>query len=336
MTDRKWVIHDTVGSIDENQYNHLLNQSNTACIYHHPGWLGALERGLGKEARHIVIEDDGNPVGALPNFFDPLGSTPFSRLVSVNPGRGGPVLLTSWEPVLDSIFDGLNDIMDWRIVEHDIRTDVADQLSLAGYLKERDYEVTVGGKFVLRLEGSWEEILNRMDKDRRYDIRKATETNHQVRDLDLTAQNLSDFYSDYCRKMDELGTPKLPRAFFNELADGLSNRLKLTTNVVNGKRRGYHLYLMDDFTSTIRHYMMTVTRDNYEFYTGELLHRYMIRYGLEEGWEYYDLGGRNVDFREGGYTYKQQYGGKLVPSFRWKRTPMKPVEYCRRLTRWIR
>lgn len=336
MSERTWRIYDSVDQIDGNQYRHLLEQSETASIHHHPGWLGALERGLGKEPRHVVVEDGGNPVGALPNFLDPLGSTPFARLVSVNPGRGGPVLSTTWEPVLDRIFEALNDLMDWRIVEHELRTDVVEQLSLAGYVEEQGYEVSVGGKFVLRLDGSWDEVLDSMHKDRRYDIRKATETDHEVCELELSPENVADFYSDYCRKMGELGTPRHPRTFFDELVEGLEDRLVLVTNVADGERRGYHLYLMDDFTSTIRHYMMTVTRDDYEYYSGELLHRHMIKRGLEKGWDRYDFGGRDIDFRDGGFKYKAQFGGDLVGSYRWRLQRSKPIQIGRRVARSIR
>lgn len=336
MSERTWRIYDSVDQIDGNQYRHLLEQSETASIHHHPGWLGALERGLDKEPRHVVVEDGGNPVGALPNFLDPLGSTPFARLVSVNPGRGGPVLSTTWEPVLDRIFEALNDLMDWRIVEHELRTDVVEQLSLAGYVEEQGYEVSVGGKFVLRLDGSWDEVLDSMHKDRRYDIRKATETDHEVRELELSPENVADFYSDYCRKMGELGTPRHPRTFFDELVEGLEDRLVLVTNVADGERRGYHLYLMDDFTSTIRHYMMTVTRDDYEYYSGELLHRHMIKRGLEKGWDRYDFGGRDIDFRDGGFKYKAQFGGDLVGSYRWRLQRSKPIQIGRRVARSIR
>lgn len=336
MSEPTWSVHDSVAELEGNEYEHLLEQSSTASVYHHPGWLGALERGLDKEPRHVVVRVDGNPVGALPNFLDRMDPTPFARLVSVNPGRGGPVLSSSWEPVLDAAFEALDELLGRRVVEHELRTDVPDLLSLASYVEETGYDVSVGGKFVLRLDGDWDSVLEGMHKDRRYDVRKATETEHEVRELELTDDVLDDFYEDYCRKMDELGTQTHPRSFFDELFRGLEDRLVLLTNVAEGERRGYHLYLLDDYQSTIRHYVMTVTRDDYDYYSGELMHRHMIRRGLEEGWDRYDFGGRDVDFRDGGYRYKAQFGGELVGTYRWKRHTSRLVQLARRAARTVR
>ncbi|WP_436903352.1 GNAT family N-acetyltransferase [Halovenus halobia] len=288
------------------------------------------------QARHIVVEKDGNPVGALPNFLDPLDPLPVDRLVSVNPGRGGPVLSTSWEAVLDVIFEKVETLMGSQIVEHKVRTDVPMLLSLGEFLEERGYEASIDGKFVLRLTGDWEDVLAGMAKDRRYDIRKAVETDHEVRELELTESNVNTFYEDYCQKMNELGTPVLSRAFFAELGKELTDQLVLLTNIVDGQRQGHHLYLLDEYQSTIRHYLMTVTRDNYQYSSGELMHRHMIRRGLDEGWDRYDFGGSDIDFRDGGFDYKSQYGGELVGAYRWTRQSSRAVQLLRQAARRFR
>lgn len=336
MSKLTWATYTSVDDFDTNSYTNLLEHSDTASIHHHPGWLGAIEKGLNKEPRHIVVEDSGNPVGVLPNFLHSLDPLPFDRLVSVNPGRGGPVLSSSWEPVLDSIFKALAELLDSRVVEHTIRIDVTDLLGISEYVSEAGYDVTVGGKFVLSLDTDWDGVQAGMHKDRRYDLRKATETEHEVRELELTDSNLSEFYADYCQKMDELGTQTLPRQFFAELTTRLEDRLVLLTNLADGKRRGYHLYLIDDYQSTIRHYLMTVTRDDYKYYSGELMHKHMIKRGLSDGWNRYDFGGRDVDFRDGGFNYKSQYGGELVGTYRWKLQTSRIIQFIRRTARNLR
>lgn len=318
MSEHSYRLIRSSSNLDNAQYLSFLRQADAASIYHHPGWIRSIEEGLGKDAEHLLVEKDGNPVGILPGFHADIRDTRFSRLVSVSPGRGGPALSGNWELVLNRLFDALEDERTRTTLVHTIRSDINEHLALNGYLSERGYTATLGGKFVLPVRGEWEGILDGMHKDRRYNIRKGHKIDHNIVEHDL-GDILDEFYSDYCVKLDELGNDPLPKSFFECLAKYLSKQIVVLANHADGETRGYHLYLLDEYQQTIRHYLMTVTRDDFQYYSGELLHESMIKRGLDGEWKAYDFGGRDIDFREGGFQFKKQFGGSLCPEYRWER-----------------
>ncbi|WP_459193623.1 GNAT family N-acetyltransferase [Halosimplex sp. J119] len=72
MTDLELTVHESIDEVGENQWNTLVRQSDLGSVFHRYGWLRAIERGLGREARHFVVRKGSNPVAVLPNFREPV------------------------------------------------------------------------------------------------------------------------------------------------------------------------------------------------------------------------------------------------------------------------
>lgn len=318
MSNLSHEIYESAQAIDRNEWEHLLNQSDAASFYHSIEWLAALERAKSWEPAHIVVYKKGNPVGLLPSFVTSIDRTPYARLVSVNPGYGNPLLTGDREEVLGRLLDAIEALPAAKVASHALRSDRLDHLALKEQLAESGYRLSVGGKFVLSLQNNWEDILEKMHRDRRSNIRRGLDSEASVEERSLE-EDLDDFYRAYCSKMEELGSKPRPKPFFNELADRAADDLLLLTVFAEGERRGSHLYLLDNRQQRLRHYLVTITSDDFQYYSGELMHKYAIQWGLDNDWKHYDFGGNNSDFRTGGYQYKSQFGGELYPSFRWER-----------------
>jgi len=118
MSEIESRVYDSIDEANRNQWNNLVRQSGKGTVFHRYGWLRAVETGLGKEARHIMVSKGGNPVAVLPNFVDKieLGGInpaleraaerlPMERLVSTDPGYGGPIAGTDTSECLDILFE---------------------------------------------------------------------------------------------------------------------------------------------------------------------------------------------------------------------------------------
>jgi predicted N-acyltransferase len=335
MDHLEFDIYRSADSINKNEWNHLLEQSESSSFYHKIGWLAALEECVEGEPNHLLIKEHGNPIASLPGFKIQVGNTQLTRLVSVNPEYGNPVLTGNRKRALEAVLHSVKEVCSGTTISHTLRSDNMDQLALNELLQENSYRLSIGGKFALSLNRNWEEIFNSMHKDRRYNIRKARDTDAEVRELKLS-QNVNDVFTDYVEKMEELEKEIWPRSFFQKLADRLDDDLLLLTVECDGQRRGYHLYLIDELFSQLRHFLVTVTRDDFDYYSGELMHEHAIRWALNKGFDVYDFGGNNPDFRSGGYKYKSQYGGTLYPTYRWEREYSWSFKLARTLYRKMR
>jgi hypothetical protein len=284
------------------------------------------------EPRLVLVRKEGNLVGGLPNFLIDIGELSVLRkAVSIPRGVGGPIVVGNRVSVLDAILNAVSHLCSTTVVGHQITAEQPELLDMAPYLAESGYRSTVLGKFVLPLDCDWERILDQMHKDRRYNIRKAHDQDYRVKRLAPTPDVLDAFYDAYLTKLDELGADPDSRDFFQTLADEMDECLLILSAEVDGQRRGFHLYLLDEYTSKIRHFLMTVTRDDYEFYPGELMHEHAIKLGLEQEYDSYDFGGYGADFRSGGTEYKRQFGGQLVPVLRWHRSASRVYGLARNL-----
>ncbi len=328
---------DTVEAIHRNQWNTVVEQSELGCVSHRYEWLRAVEAGTSHDAKHLVVTKKENPIAVFPNFvteleltnggqFEQLSSelgltdgVQVEQLSSIRPGYGGPVTMTNEEEALELLLDAVGDLCTGTILYNELRTYDQSYVRYHDLLAERGYKPAIlSCRFTLDLSQGWEPVYEGMDSERRRGIRRGHEAEFEVVDEAVTESALMSFYDGYETVAERVDQPTHPRSFFRELLR-LDDRLKLFTLRVDGEDRGQYIYLLDDEQSTLQHLFTAVTEDHFEYRAPELLHEHAIRWGIEEGYETYELRGSPPDFRNGVFRFKEYFGAETAPLINYER-----------------
>jgi len=316
----------SIRSANKNQWNNVVEQSKLGCVYHRYEWVRAIEAGTSREPRHLLVSKKDNPIAIFPNFVTDLG--PVHRLASVRPGYGGPIAMTDEAEAMELLLESVPDLCSGTTVVSELRTYDQRFVRYQELLRDNGYRLILKEcRFPLDLTRGWEALFDGMHSERRRGIRRGHDNEFDVVDETVTEQILSDFYDDYARVMDRVGTEALPRSFVLELGR-LDDRVKIFSLRVDGERRGMYLYLLDEEQSTLQHLLVAVTEAHFEYNAAELLHEHAIKWGIERGYETYELGGVIPEVRDGVFRFKENFGAEAMPLLTWERgspTPALPL-----------
>ena len=305
---------DSFGSIEElnrNQWNNVVEQSDLACVYHRYEWLQAIEAGLEHEPTHFVVSKKDNPIAVFPNFVTPFGRA--RRLSSIRPGFGGPIAMTDEERAVRLLLQAAAKSCRGRILFAELRPYDQGFVRYHEFFARRGYRPSIlSCRFTIDLTRGWDALFADMDGERRRGIRRGHDREFDVVDEDVTDRSLSAFFDAYETVTERVGQPTLPRPFFCALS-GFEDRVKLFTLTVDGERRGTFLYLLDDEQDTLQHTFTAVTESDFQYRAPELLHEHAIKWGIEHGYETYDLRGSPSDFRNGVFRFKERFGAQPIP-----------------------
>ena len=314
--------------MNENQWNHVVSQSDRGTLYSRHEWIRAVEEGYDVEPRHVVVEKKGNPVALMPNFVQdvPLPDSvdellpveqPFKMLVSSYPGYGGPVITTDESDSLDLLFDAVEESIDGTVLFHRLQAHDLGHIRYGQYLQSRGYEPRFDScLFRIDLNDGWETIHGNMDKERRKDLREAHEQDFRVETAPLS-EEFDATYDAYERNTERVDGTVLPRAFLEAIAEGFGDRVLVFTAIVDGREVGRYVHLLDDEASVLHHWLSAIAdTDYYQYHPSELLHERAIKFGIERGYDSYGFGRTGSHFRNSVFGFKQKYGGCAIPMFR--------------------
>lgn len=319
QTDLDVFVFDTIRAIDRSQWNDVVERSELGTVFHRYEWLEAIESALEYSPRHFLIEKDTNPIGIFPNFIVDLPKTPFSRLTSLYPGFGGPLLTTDVEESLTLLVDTVPEYCTGRTLVHEIRACNTNFLRYNDFLQSRGYEPDqVGGRFLLNLAKDYDQLFEAMASSKRRAIRRGRETDHEIVEEELTEATLERFHRTYKRHMQSIGGSVYPLAFFKQLAE-MESRILLLTLRIEGEYAGGFLELLNNEQSSVHGFFTGVPEEYFEYHASELLYDYIIQWAIDNGYETYDFGGSGHDFRSGAFTFKEEFRGELVPNLYWER-----------------
>ena len=327
-------VIDTIDAVSPAEWNTFVDRSSHGCVFHRYEWLAAIENGLGYTPAHIVITKDGNPIGICPNFVTRMNKTPFCKLTSVYPGFGGPLITTDVPESLSLVVDTISSLCSGRTIVHEIRALDTSYLKYSTFLRNRGYRPSRRYcRFQLDLSAEYETILEGMSSSRRNGIDQGREHDYEIIETKVTGANLERFHDVHEQVMDRVGGESYPLAFFEELQE-LSSRILLLSIRIDGEYAGGMLELLDDDHERIYGFIAAVPEAYFEYNASELLYDHVIRWGIENGYETYDLGSTNADFENGVFRFKEGFGGTMVPSLIWERgnsVIWKPVKAGRSL-----
>ncbi|USZ69740.1 peptidoglycan bridge formation glycyltransferase FemA/FemB family protein (plasmid) [Halorussus salilacus] len=310
---------DTIESVNENQWNQVVEQSDLGYVYHRYGWLRAVELGTAYEPRHLLVTKKNNPIAIFPNFIMDSDRTPYRHLKSSKPGPGGPIAMTDEEEAIQLLLDVAPEIGDKMVISSQIQTSGTDYSRYHSLFEENGYEQRlVYGDFTLDISRDWEDILGDMHSSRRRAIRRGHDNEFEIVDKEITRETMAEFFDDFSAVMDRVEGYKRPRRYFLELAE-FSERLKLFGVRIDGDERGTILFTLDDEQSTVHYECSGVTQENFEYNASELIHEHAIRWAQERGYDTYNFGGTVLDFRDGVFRFKEKFGARPVPALAWER-----------------
>jgi lipid II:glycine glycyltransferase (peptidoglycan interpeptide bridge formation enzyme) len=158
-----------------------------------------------------------------------------------------------------------------------------------------------------------------MHKDRRYALRKADEQRFNVTECGVKSDELDSFYNRYKMTMERVDGVKYPKEFFELLSSKLDSSVRLYKASVDESTVGFHMYLFDDQQSMITHLVSGVSKPDFQYYPSELIHRNVIKLGIESDYRYYNYGETLADHEDGIFKYKQKFGGEVQPTPVWRR-----------------
>lgn len=335
MAELDTAVHETVSAVNRNQWNNLVEQSDHGTVFHRYGWLRAVERGLGLEGRHAVVTKNGNPVAIMPTLrdsielgqLDPrleeaLKRLPLHRLVSAEPGYGGPLVLADTGDCLELLFDAVEEATDgWSTVYHTVKVPSSQYLRYSKFLAKRGHSPTLlTCRIVVDLTDGLDRVEREMDSSRRRGVRRGRESGIQVEVRPIDETPLEALYLDYRQNMQRIDGTVFPRSFFVVLAEEFAGRTVVTTARLDGDVVGRYLHLLDEEQSSLRYFFAAIGDDDYfADNISELLHVRAMEWAVEEGYDTYDFGATGADYADGQFRYKEKYGGDVVPVIQWQR-----------------
>lgn len=322
---------EVVGSIDdvnENQWNNVVAQSPGATAFHRTGWLRAIEDGLDRQPRHVVVRKKSNPIAVCPNFVSAV-ETPFdlpvdlstvglAQLSSVTPGFGGPLVSGNRERSLDAILDAVEAVTGRDAIVHRMRVLDPEHVEHAHQLHARGYAPSLlYCRLWLELD-DYDRIRDDMDKERRKEIREA-EDDVEVVAEDVTREAMREFYAEYLKTIERTDGTRYPRPFFEALADHFADRVEIFTARVDGEDAGKHLYLRDEEQDSLHYFFAGVDAEYFQYSSPTVIHDHALRWGIDEGYATYDFGASGADHRDGVFEYKRKFGTQVEPVYEWER-----------------
>jgi len=354
MANVATTVHGSIEEINRNQWNNVIDQSDLGSVFHRYEWLLAVERGLGYEPRHAVVQKGGNPIGVFPNFVTSIDvpswatihdvlptdripglsgslrrwiptaggeSIPLTRVVSASPGYGGPVVTADEGKIVPMLCEAIAEGSTKSDVYHRIKAKETDFTRYAKLLAKHGYEPALTDcRFEVDLEPEFGDVVGDMDKERRKALRDAQSADHQVRDLKLTGDTVPATYRRYVIDMERAGGHVLPRSFFEAVATTFTDRTKLFVAEVDGEEVGRYVMVLDDEQSCVHYFLSAIgDTENFAYNPSELLHAAAMEWAQERGYRYYDFGSTGSDFRDGTFRFKEKFGGRVIPTLQWER-----------------
>lgn len=321
MSNLKLEVYDSTEEINKNQWNRLIAQSKLASFFHRYEWISSIETGIGLNARHIVVLKRGNPIGIFPHFVTRIEKTPFSGLISLTPGFGGPIIAGRERKTLDLMFKKIPEICSsTNTMCHIISVLDTGFARYGEYLESRGYSPRLGAcRFTIDLSQNWADIKSNMRKARRREIERGHSARFEIVDKEINIGNLRDFYAVYQKVMKRVGGRAYPFSFFINLNERTKERIKIFSIIVGDQQVGEHLYLLDKEQSSMHHFFCVVEKSNFKHYPSQLLHDHAIKWAMEKGYKKYDFGATHANFDNSLFKFKEEFGGKVMPTLAWEK-----------------
>jgi len=320
-----------------------------ALIYHHPGWLTALESEYGQKCVSLACVDERGHVRAvLPLFYTrglPLkfGRTATGRRLSSLPRTpiAGPLAVD--QKAAAAIVGYAIELASSRLgLQLEIKTHIGDLHESVDGLTRTPWRSTYVAELPPAVEGaSWEEFWEdlrlprtcgpcqdcrrlRFGNARRqhrvnWAVNKAIKLGLEVRDAE-TEEDLANWYGLYLLTMRYHAVPPRPYRFFRSLWFALrpsgKMRLLLAEQRKIGQRRTVAGSLLLQFGQTVFYAFTGCAPIDFCLHPHDILQIEAIRSACRRGFRWYDFGEVTED-HQALAQFKTKWGGEPKPLYRY-------------------
>jgi len=264
---------------------------------HRPAWLGVMNAAFGHETMALAVRDgDGALSGILPLIR--VRSLLFGHYLVSLPylNDGGPLGSDFAVTALAAEAVRLADESKVKLLELRAR----DALPLDLRLSQR--KITV----LLDLEPDPEKVLKRLPAKLRSQVRRPAREGVEVR---FGADQILPFYEVFARHMRDLGTPVMPRRFFQQIASHFGDDAWFAAAWLNGRpiAGGAGLRFGREFEIT----WASSLREFNPVSPNMALYWAFLERASTQGCGVFNFGRCTVD--SGTHRFKKQWGGRDVP-----------------------
>jgi predicted N-acyltransferase len=320
LTNLSVSILESIHDADKNQWNNLINQSNVGSIFQKYEWLNVLEKGLQLKPKHILISKDNNPLGIFPHFIINEQKEPFQKLCSVSPGFGGPVIGKGEDAILPLMFQQIPKICKGKIALHTMILNNLNYVKYGKFLFKSGYQMSLDGlRFYINLKNSYDELLSNMDHHKRKEFKKIKKTLYSVIEQKNSIDFISNFYKDYTDSLEKNNVSSYPFIFFETLLKEMKDNVKIFTAIVDDVAIGSVLCILDNEKNVIHGFFSAIPSKYLHLKPWIMLHDFIVQWGKDKSFQFYDLGETPADFLDSIFKYKQGFGGSIHPIMLWEK-----------------
>lgn len=200
------MIIRTLEKKDESRWDRFVKESELSTFFHQIGWKNTVEKTSGYKSFYLFAEEDEEIIGVLPLFLTD-GLIFGKRMVSMPYSPYGGCCAR-----YQNIKDGLINQAIELSKEYKVRyLELRNRESILG-MPTNNNHVTM----VLNLIPGEESVWSNLRKGMKACINKAAKKDFHII---LNSKNIKGFYSLYCRRMHELGTPVHSFLFFQNILE---------------------------------------------------------------------------------------------------------------------
>ncbi len=274
----------------------MLKPEDFTNFYQSINWIRAIEGSYEFTPFFMAIIDNEKILNAIPLFF--IKSNFFGKkFVSMPYGDYGGFLFSDTK--VEWIIKELENLAIKNHVDYlEIRElDLKLENSLRTFEKNLTYL-----NFALNLKRSLEDIWKSFDKKVRNSIRKAEKSNVKV--VEGSSKDLTEFYSLYLKTMKKLGSPPHSFKFFDNVFKYCSKNVKLLFAVYEGKKIAASIFFLHN--KKIYYWKNVSDLEYLNLRPNDLILYKIIEWGQKKNYESLDLGKARMN--SGGFLFKSRWG----------------------------
>jgi FemAB-related protein (PEP-CTERM system-associated) len=288
-------------------WRRVVEDSTGASLAHAPEWLPIIQKAYGHDPFYLSAEDNEGRSSVLPAFVvrRPFLGTVVTSMPFLD--SGGPC----GSPVLGRI------LIEHLIAEargigaRSIELRCREPIDMGTRPSEHKVNMT------LSISGGVDGLWRQLDKDVRYQIRKAERSGLSI--SSGGAEHLRSFYDTFAVRMRELGSPVHAPAFLGAVLDQFKTRARVML-VQKGKTTVGGLIALA-FKDRFSVPWASCLREHFPSCPNMLLYWEALRAASAEGFRHFDFGRSSRD--SGTYRFKRQWGAQEDPLF-WYTIPVTP------------
>lgn len=269
-------------------------------VFHLIHWKDILEKSFGYESGYYFIANENDEICALLPIS--VGRNLKFRKVGVcSPFVNFVDICCNTEEARDFITANMRVVLEKSALESvELRLKETGIGSGKYSLNESNYV------FVLPLDGDEEKVMSYSNGSNRNHTRKVFKNNYFSASFDKS--KVDDYYSVYCKRMKQLGSPSPDISFFKNTLEILPENSELLTVIDNetGKPAG-GMFLLT-FNDTIYYTWGSSLIEYNNRYINNFMYWEAVKFGIRNGFKHLDLG--RSPLGSGTYRFKETWGAE--------------------------